>query len=126
MSEEKMTPEQYRDLTRSIKNLSSDVNKLHGKFTNIDEKVTSISNWVTGDPNIPSSTGSEDKLQSMEERIKLNEASVKRIEKLEAIELKVDDHEKRITKVYTTVGVVGVITFIIGTLLGIFVPPYLG
>jgi len=117
-----MTEEQYIELTKSIKLLQTDVNKLHGRFGEIDSKVTSISNFVSGDPHIIGSTGAHKEIELLRQKVQRNERELVRVQRLDLIEDKVDSHEKRLDTIWTVYFTIAVIASIIGGLAGIFIP----
>lgn len=123
MNTEHMDERQYTELTKSINRLATDVNKLHGKFGDIDKKVTSITNWISGDPLIDSSYGTEHKLQKLTTRVENNTRELERVKRIDDMEKKVHDHDDKLNKIWTVVTVVGIMASVIGAVAGIFIPP---
>lgn len=98
-SNQEMDKYQYNKLTEAIDNMASGISQLNGRFDDMDKKVTSISNWVTGDPNIPNQVGGEEKIKRLNVRVTNNEKALERIEKIDRIAEQVEIHEKKIVKI---------------------------
>lgn len=122
MNENEMSGEQYNKLAESISQVNKDLNKLHTAFSELDQKVTSIGNWISGDPNIARSEGVHDKVERLEERLALNTRELERVHRIDDIETKLDDHEMKINKIFTSIAVIGVVATVLGFFIGMTIP----
>lgn len=113
-----MDREQYEKIFKSITAIRTDLQEL-------GNEVTSISTWIKGDPNYKSSKGTDERITDLEDKVNRNERELENIKRLDAVEVKVEDHEYKLNKIFTAIMVIGVIGGIIGFLMGIFIPPYL-
>lgn len=126
MTQKEMDRKQYTEITKSLEKISEEMGAMHNKFSEMDGKVTSISNWIAGDPNIPASKGTEEKIQYLSDQVDRNSKELERVKRIDAMESKVNTHEKKLDKIYTIIFVISILATIIGTLAGIFIPPYIG
>lgn len=128
MNENNMSEEQYNDLVKSLSSLAGEIEGIHHKIDKQGTQVQSILLWIKGNqsPNDMPMKGADAKITKLEERVFHVERSVESIKRIDDLEMKVDNNEVRLQKIWTIVGVIATIASIVGVLSGIFIPPLLG
>lgn len=125
MSDESMNHSQYTELTKAINGVKSDISDINQKMDSQSAQISAILLWIRGDksPDDMPTRGADTKITRLEERVYNTERAVERINRIDELELKVQQNEKKLEKIWTIAAVVTVMASIIGTLAGIFIPP---